>query len=355
MDLQSFRQKRQQYREQIFPHKIVRLDELRQVDDTLFEIDGQDITLGRGAIRTLTREIGSSARQIDTVRGASGTGGVANFRNYLSAAQGMMCERHAVLLADPGKKEVVDIIIPKKDFMPIDQFFDFAEFFMDATDTYPEKVEASLEGKMDVMVYLQSNHPETTSFAPGEDFISNGLFLKWTGDTVSLGNYFVRLVCSNGNTRQENRQLTTSYTLSTNDVNRLVQQACSQQMQEHNVELFKQRALSAQDSFASLRELRAPWSWLNKNLTLADEVVSEIVPYTEYEQHFATRGINTKQLEAQIKTDITIWQLFNNLTQFATHTTLLAPDDVKRNDIGNMAFNLLTTKHDITNYIEYAR
>lgn len=352
MDLQSFRQKRQQCREQISPHKIVRLDELRQVEDTLFEIDGQDITLGRAAIRTLTREIGSSARQIDTVRGASGTGGVANFRNYLSAAQGMMCERQAVLLADPAKKEVVDIIIPKKDFMPIDQFFDFAEFFMDDTDAYPEKVEASLAGEMNVVVYLQSNHPETASFALGEDFISNGLFLKWTGDSVSVGNYFIRLVCSNGQTRQENRQLTTAYTLSANDANRLVQQARSPQMLEHNVELFKQRVLTAQDTFASLRELRGSWSWLHENLALADEAVGEIVPYTEYEQHFASRGVNTKQLEAQIKTDITIWQLFNRLTQFATHTTLLAPDDVKRNDIGNMAFNLLIAKHDITNYIE---
>lgn len=330
MDLETFRQKREQCRERIFPHKLIRLGELKLVEANCFEIEGQNITLCRGAMQTWTRELGAG-------------------------------ERQAVMLVDPAKKEMVDIIVPKKDFMPVDQFFDFSEFFMDVTDTYPEKVETSLAGKMNVVVYLQSNHQQVCSLAPEDDFISNGLFLRWTGDKVSLGNYFTRLICSNGITRQEKRLLNTAYTLSSIDSNRLVQQASSHEMMTHNVNLFKQRAGAAQNTYASLRELCGPWSWMKNYLGMTFEGIAPIVPYEEYEvpeeyyRFFRAQGINTRRMDAQIKTGITIWQLFNNLTQFATHDPTLAPEDVRRYDIRHMAFNLLTAKHDITNYIEYAR
>lgn len=78
-----------------------------------------------------------------------------------------------------------------------------------------------------------------------------------------------------------------------------------------------------------------------------------VVPYAAYERHFSSRGVDTRKEEARIKTGTTIWQLFNDLTRFATHTPLLAADDVRRNSVGDMAFGLLAAKHDITNNVKY--
>ncbi len=117
---------------------------------------------------------------------------------------------------------------------------------------------------------------------------------------------------------------------------------------------FEEKALEACSTAVSLRELGLVNAGLRGPLIgLSPKVAAGIAPYEECRKHLFERGINVKGIEKQVKTGLTWWQLFNRLTEFATHSPCLAPDDILRGVIMKKAMSSLYAKHDIINYIEY--
>ena len=53
-----------------------------------------------------------------------------------------------------------------------------------------------------------------------------------------------------------------------------------------------------------------------------------------------------------MKGEVTVWDTYNSLTQFATHTTIWEHQDHRRINVMNEAVNLLKKKPDIVNYID---
>lgn len=338
----------------IFPHKKIALDELRQIDGPLFELNGIDLTFDQRVIDKLNAEIGTSRRQLEIVRNASGNSGEVNFRNFLSVAQCLAQRKEVVIIADPTSKKIINVIIPKNDFIPIDQYFDFACILMEEAGYEYERMNTSLSGAMETNIYMQSQNPTTRQFAPGEETMIDGAFLQWTGDSIVLGNYYTRLICSNGATEIVERKRSTLTTFSPQEVKRIIKLARSRELQQIGFENYRKKALESMDTFCSLRELRSVSRRLvGSNTGLTEESVETIVPLKEYEEHFKSRGIDTKRQESVIKTGTTIWQLYNNLTDFASHTELLPYEDSTRHVIMNTASDFMKSKHDIQQYIEY--
>ncbi len=350
----DFRMQRDAAKAALYPHKIVRLDEIEQVEDNVFSIRDVDVTLSDIAQIQLNRAIGTNEKQLKMVRDFSGNVGEANFRNYLSVAKNQKDAKEIVLIASPSEQVVTDVIIPKHDFIPIDTFFDFAEMLMDGNNIRPERVRYSRNGIMDVMIYMQSETPVIQAFAPNEDFITDGSYLRWTGYSIEFGNYFVRLICTNGQTQEINESRSRIYTLQGEDVNRMMKLAMSKETIANGFIRFQRLALEAMDTQVSLRELGHLYRGLiGQKVQLSIESANEIAPYNDMVNYFETRGTDITGREQLIKTNLSWWQLYNNLTQFATHTDLLAEDDIRRTAIHQMAMQGLASKHDIKNYIEY--
>lgn len=74
------------------------------------------------AQQRLIRAIGTNKEQLKSVKGLSGDVGQANFSNYLTVAKNMIEEKQVVLMADKQSHVISNIIIPKKDFIPVDGF-----------------------------------------------------------------------------------------------------------------------------------------------------------------------------------------------------------------------------------------
>ncbi len=353
IELTEFRERRASIVKNIAPHKMVRLDEIQQVENNVYEVGNLDLEFTPRAQRQLVRAIGTNSTQLKSVNGLSGDVGQANFSNYLAVAKNMVTEKRVVLIANKNSRVITNIIIPKKDFIPVDDFFDFAEMFIDSTGFEIEKIESSIGNEMDVVLYLQNRNPQIVQFAPQEEFVSNGAYLHWDGKSVEIGNYYVRLVCANGQTQQVRHKDASIFTLREGDVNRLLRVASTDAVMEAGFANFQTKALEAMETQVSLRELGNVHSALiGGRIGLPDEAVSLITGYEANLQRFDARHLVVKGIEKRVKTDVNWWGLYNRMTEFASHSNLLDENDVRRSFIFNYAMELLLGNHDITSYIE---
>ncbi len=354
MKQSTFRLEASNIKENINPYKLVRLDEIRQMESGAYNVDNVDFLMSPNAQRTLDKAIGTTQKQLNVVKGCSGEVGQANFHNYLSVATNISQEKQVVLVADRENKIVTDVIVLKDDFIPVEAFFDFSELFVDYTHAEVEKIERSLHGDMDVRIYFRPSDPEVMSLEKGEDFITNGMYLHWNGFSIEFGNYFIRLVCMNGQTEKIERKESVIFSMKVDSIGKLLELASSKDVLNSGFMLFKEKALEAMSSVVSLRELRRTYELLKcPTIGLPQQIAADIVPYDDYTNHFNNRGIDVTGREKIVKTDLTWWQLYNKLTNFATHTTYLAEDDILRQRIINMAMGFLCNKHDISTYIDY--
>lgn len=340
--------------ESIFPHKIVRLDQISQLEEDVFSVDGLDIKMTPRATKKLNTLIGTTNRQLRTVRNFSGGMGQSNFRNYLSVAISANEEKNIVILADPNSQVISNVIVPKVDFIPVDMFFDFAELFIEETHSVIEKMQHSLNGDMDIILYFKHQYPMIKSIADGEDFETNGFFLHWNGAKVEVGNYYTRLVCTNGQIEECRTAQSKIFSLQPESISSLLNFAKSDSLFKIGFSHFEQKVKRAITTKASLNELH----FVSDNLAghsigLPSQLVESLSGYEANKGMFERLGADVRSYSSLMKTDSTIWTIYNKLTAFATHTELLEKSDIKRKAINNVAIKLLQKDYDIKNYIEY--
>lgn len=339
---------------QLFPHKLVSLGDLRQIDGPLFDLNGKDLIFEPSVVDTLNRQIGTSRTQLDMIRNASGDVGQVNFRNFLSDAATYANNMDVVLVASPETHHVVNVLIPRREFVPARQFFEFAQLFMEESGYEFEKMETQGNGKFDIMLYMQSRTPTIKQFAPGEDTVTDGAYLRWTGDQIDLGNYYTRLVCTNGATDTVTSRQAKMQSFSPSEIHRMIELAKSRELPKIGFQAYEQKAIEAMETHCSLAELQRLSSALTGPRTgLLPETVESLLPTRKYEEYFSARGADIKRKNKLMKTDLTAWNVFNMLTAFATHTNMLAHEDGTRNKILNAAIQFLQAERDIKHYIEY--
>lgn len=352
MELTDFRKYRDNASKKISPYKVVRLDEIKQIEGEIFNVSGVDLEMSPKVIDKLNSSIGTSKRQLEEVRNCSGVQGEANFRNYLTVANSMTSVKEVVIIADPDAKVVTNLLIPKQQFIPVDAFFDFAELFIDSTNMRVDKIESSLVGEMDIVIYLQQQNPRISSIVTRNDFTTDGLYLKWDGVSIELGNYYVRLVCLNGQTQQINQMKSRVYDFTSSKLTALIKVSQNEDIIYAGLKQFKEKATKAIETYVSMRELTRIYGFLKTlNTRVPETILDELVPYKEITNQYQLRGINLSGREHLAMSHINWWDLYNDLTEFATHNEYMPQDDLTRNRIAQFAMNSLLDKHDIKNYI----
>ncbi|MRI62646.1 hypothetical protein EDM00_01345 [Ornithobacterium rhinotracheale] len=356
MDLATFKTKQNEFSELLLPHKVLNMNEVHQVDGDLFRANDLDLVFDEYVIYKLSTELGLSQKQLKILKETSGTGTQASFLNYFLVAQGMKNDKKMVLLADPENKNIVDIIFPKKEFIPLEDFYQFVEFFVDATNSYIDNVVYSLQGRMHFVLYLKREKPIYRSIAnkDSESFEINGLFLKWDGGRVSSGNYFVRQICSNGATINKEIDVNAIHSLSEEDWFNLIKNVNSNCFVNRGFEVYERKSRAAMETQASLNEVYNAYRFMKQILPEMDsQFWKEVVPYEDYEMFFKDEKAKNTRPFRRVITDIKMWDLYNNLTKFATHTDLLTKEDNVRDNILDFSGSLLFAKRDIANYIDF--
>ena len=277
-----------------------------------------------------------------------GDQGVTNLRNFFGQA---VKDSRIAIAANIESKEVIDVIPLNNKLITPYAFFNFMDMYMDKNQYYPEKV-GYTDGGSKISILMKPVHEEFMEFSKGDEFLSNAITFKWSPTEISMGNYYIRLVCTNGATQAVHDPIAQISSPDIEDFRRLLNITSTSDIFNKNLTRMLESAKTAIRTKASVRELGSAVNIL-KQQGVKDEDANQIIPYIETKNQYKDAGyeMDTQHM-ALAKSDKTMWEVYNMLTFFATHNKVWAPHDIKRANLMESSTNLLLKKRDIVEHYD---
>ena len=347
MDYSTFRARRDKFLARPFGYREVAKNEIMAVDGTHFRVGNTTIELASPA--DFDKEMSIGRGQTRLVGSAYGTRGTTNLRNFFGQAFSNSDER-IVLVGDMADKKVTRLMGTKHHLIPPQSFFDFAELFMDDNGYEPDAVESGPVG-VDIAIRMRPVRPEYLSFDDKDDeFLSNGLSLHWNPVEISLNNFYERVICSNGAVRLVENKVAHINSVEPNEISDFLDLGKSNGIMRKNTGQLLEYAREAIGTQASVRELGIGVKMLNR-LGVSTDDAEQIIPYGQNLARYEKAGYSTDAKTMQMATsNMSMWQLFNSMTAFATHNKAWPDDDIRRSRLMQHSMDLLFRTRDIKHY-----
>ena len=347
MDYQSFQRQKERLLSLPLSYRETSLDEIIAIDNTHINVGGAVVELSDDLVRRLDDSLKISRSQAGMAQKTYGNTGVANLRNFFGQAAGKKAE-NVILVADTSRRFVTDLLQSKGGFIPMQIFFDFAEMFMDSNGYEPEAIEYDESGE--TVLRMKPLKPVFTDFFPGDSFMSNGLMLRWTPVEMGLDNYFERLVCTNGQIVRSPHKLARIHNADSESLRSLLKLGSGNTFANSNNAVFIDKAGIARRSKASLNELALVSSTMSR-LGVDNKDAEEVHHYRQNLKLYQNAGydVSPKSMRRSVS-DLAVWQLFNNITFFATHNAQWDETDLRRSRLMQFAVDFLFRQRDIVAY-----
>lgn len=330
----------------------VDVQEIEHFGRNVFSVQGTNVLATDFVAKALDKYTGFSDEQQSFIAKATGEEGVRDFRNYLAAASSIANPTKVALVANPESKTIINVIPVKDDLITSESFFDFAEMFMDSNNLFPTTYEMGANASAGITLHMGSNTPEVRAFAPGEDTLINSYFLKWNLGQIELGRYYERLVCANGATEMVQSVKAKMTALDDKSIRGILSIPKSAGMLDMSYERFSNKALTAMNTRASLSELNHIYKVLGK-FAVCEDSIKQIAPYQEELNAYLDAGYDLHAfLPKETLASMNVWDLFNRVTQYASHTIEWSDNDNRRTMLQNAAFDFLNRPRDIKSYID---
>lgn len=354
MDAFDYENQKRKILGSIYPYRILEKTEIVSAGSNLLEINGNEVETTPEVQTSIDKFIGLRKRQAEVMKNAYGQKSLTDLRNCFALAGELEGASKIAIIADPKEHKIVGTSAIKKDVITPEAFFDFVELFMDCNGYYPCSVETATNGVFGINLTVKPNQECIRSFGEDEDFLTNGLYFKWTLGELEAGNYIERLVCTNGSTATFPQKMGVINDISSSSLKKLLELPKDHKAMIFNFETLQKNALIAQKTVASLSEVKEA----NKILTaigIQSSVAEEIAPITYLMELYEAAGYNVKHISreqgAGFKSNILFWDLFNRLTYFATHSDLWEENDIRRHVLMSRSFQFLTSERDIQAYV----
>ena len=349
MTTNEFNRIKQEVLDRPICHREVEAKEIVALGENLYTVGNATLEVSPQIAEVIDRFAGIKKGQSRIAQDSYGEQGLTNLRNFFGQAE-VKGGKRLILAANTQMRLIVDAIPIKDKMITPDVFFDFAEMFMDKNNYLPERVEHTNSIKMGVSIVMRPVHEEIMEYAPGDKFLSNGLYLTWNPGVINLGNYYERLVCSNGSTRRSHHSITKVYSPEVKELGRLLELNEVFAPLKRETEKMVICAKQAMTTTASVRELGVAVKMLNQH-GLDSAEANQIIPYERTKRKYEQAGYLTDSTHmAQAKSEMTMWELFNLLTFFATHNQMWTAQDIRRTLLMEDSLMMLMREHDIKEY-----
>ena len=318
----------------------------------LYSVMGTEVLATDNVAKTLDEMSGLRSDQKEIVGKARGEEGVKDLRNYLASASTIANPSKVALIADPERKAVVNVIPVKDSLITSDDFFDFAEMFMDQNNMFPTEYELGGSLCSGVTLHMGSNVPDVRTVTDGEDFLMNSYFLRWNLGQIELGRYYERLVCSNGQTEAVHQVESKMLSLDERSIKNMLALPRDEAALNNSFERLREHALTAINTRASLSELGFVHKLLSRYM-VGTERMKELAPYNEVLNYYQQRGFGKEGLRPhETLASMTVWDLYNGVTAYASHNTDWHVNDNRRSGLQGAIYNFLLRPRDIKNYVD---
>lgn len=333
------------------PYIVLSKEELVAERDNYYRIGETSIAVSSAVQNQLDKLIGLPLTQRKGLEEAFGTDAIVSLRNSLAMANCVKKPSNFALVAN-SKELIVDGIVPLKgQVIPMESFFDLLEMFIDKHSYEIEALESSYNGIYGITARLMPIHPQYDAFFGDDEFLSNGFYIKWNLGEIEVGNYYVRLVCSNGAIETVENSLNRMQSLDDHRIMEFINSPKQSSLITHNLNRMKEIALIASQTPASLNEVYRGRKLLTRHGT-PEDLAEQLMPYSRLLNQYEEHGYGTHLAISKAKSDIMMWNLYNNLTEFASHTTLWDVNDNRRSSLMQQSVGLLQRKRDIQSYYD---
>lgn len=114
---------------------------------------------------------------------------------------------------------------------------------------------------------------------------------------------------------------------------------------------MKEIAQTASQTPASLNEVYCGRKLLTRH-GAPEDLAEQLMPYSRLLNQYEEHGYGSHLKISKAKSDIMMWDLYNNLTEFASHNTLWDVNDNRRSSLMQQSVGLLQRKRDIQEYYD---
>ena len=333
------------------PYLILSKEELVAEVDNYYRIGDTSILVSDGAQCQIDELIGLSQCQRKGIKETYGADAITNFRNSIAMANCINKPKRFALVAN-SQENIVDGVVPLKDqVIPMESFFDLLEMFLDKHSYEVKALESSRNGVYGLTVRLNPIHPQYDAFFGNDEFLTNGYYVKWNLGEMEVGNYYVRLVCANGAVETTHHSLSRINNINDIKINEFMLSPSNSMIIKHNIDRMKKIAHQSSQTMASLSEIK----WGQRLLTrhgVPENLAEQLMPYNQLLSQYKEHGFSNHFQQTNTKSNIVMWDLYNNLTEFATHTPLWSDNDNRRSSLMQQSVALLQRKRDIQPYLD---
>ena len=331
------------------PYIVMDKNELITEGENFYNIRGVSVMVTPNVQNRLDQLIGLSPRQREGVKQAYGNDVVMNLRNSFAMANCVDRPKKFALIANPDRNIVDGIVSLANDAIPMQYFFDILEMLADKHGYEVEQIEGSSNAVYGITVRLMPVHPQHDAPFSNDEFVTNGLYMKWNLGEIEVGNYYLRLVCSNGQMQLSENSLERIHRIDDKKIMEVINSPNNPKLMTRNWESFKHALVTANNTPASLSEVHS-----GKNLLLRhgapEDLAEQLMPYSRLLEMYETNGLHISAKQA--KSNINMYDLFNRLTDFASHNQLWEQTDNRSSSLMQQSMQLLLRKRDIQTYYD---
>lgn len=352
MTTAEYKSCRDQLLENQNPFLVLSKEEIMAEHDNIYRIGDMSITVTPYVQDTIDKLIGFTPHQRKGLKEAFGDSAMNRFRNSLAMATCVEKPQRFALIANPQGLSVDGIVPIKKDAIPMRTFFDVLEMFADKHGYGIEQIENSSNGIYGLTIRLLPVQAQYDVFFDDDEFINNGYYMKWNLGEMEIGNYYMRLVCTNGAVQPVEHALGRIHRIDSGQINQFINSPQNSLMISRNLANLKNAARQAHETPASLSELNCAKKLLTR-YGAPEDLAEQLMPYSKLLDLYAEAGYDSRNFNtAQAKSNIMMWDVFNELTDFASHTPLWQADDNRRSSLMQDSMKLLQRKRDIRPYYD---
>ena len=329
--------------------KEISLSEFNVIDNTHIEVDGVKIELTPFAFKRLLGRLRIPTAFAKRFSDGFGTDGLQQLVQMMKTMKSSKNDQTVTLLVDPRNKVITNILPAGYASISNEAFIDFAEGYINQYGLEVKDFGSDPNGG----ATINCVSPNSVFSVPGmsDEVFNTGVTFRNTPTRgLEVSPYLNRLVCSNG--------MSSTAFSETYGLHELTDKSISE-FNEHMISMastgfqpvgLADKIRSANNTDASIAEVqRAMSAMLSTDKKIDYEYMQRYLPINRVMKAYSDIGaepstFTTKQLQ-NAKSGLSIWEVVNGITNFASNDEKYNIDDHKTGNLMVSAGNLLMKKN----------
>ena len=329
--------------------KEISLSEFNVIDNTHIEVDGVKIELTPFAFKRLLGRLRiptAFAKRFETGFGSDGLKQLVQMMKTMKSSKN---DQTVTLLVDPRAKKVTNILPAGYASISNEAFIDFAEGYINQYGLEVKDFGSDPSGG----ATINCVSPNGVFSVPGmsDEVFNTGVTFRNTPTRgLEVSPYLNRLVCSNGMTSTSFSETYGLHELTDKSIREFNDHMISMASTGFQPVGLADKIKSANNTDASIAEVqRAMSAMLSTDKKIDYEYMHRYLPINRVMKAYSDIGaepstFTTKQLQ-NAKSGLSIWEVVNGITNFASNDQKYNIDDHKTGNLMVSAGNLLMKKN----------